>query len=62
MSTDAPAPGSGSIVTGAVNNRFADMIESEQLEVGLKHQVAGTGFQWTVALFDISSVISEVTK
>jgi iron complex outermembrane receptor protein len=44
---------SGSIVTGAVNNRFADMIESEQLEVGLKHQVAGTGFQWTVALFDI---------
>jgi iron complex outermembrane receptor protein len=45
---------SNSIVTGAVNNRFADMIESEQLEIGLKHQVAGTGFQWNVALFDIT--------
>ena len=45
---------SSSIVTGAVNNRFADMIESEQLEIGLKHQVAGTGFQWNVALFDIT--------
>ena len=44
---------SNSIVTGAVNNRFADMIESEQLEIGLKHQVQGTGLQWTVALFDI---------
>jgi iron complex outermembrane receptor protein len=43
-----------SIVTGAVNNRFADMIESEQLEIGLKHQVAGSGFQWNVALFDIT--------
>jgi iron complex outermembrane receptor protein len=41
-------------VTGAVNNRFADMIESEQLEIGLKHQVAGSGFQWNVALFDIT--------
>ena len=45
---------SSSIVTGAVNNRFADMIESEQLEIGLKHQVDGTGFQWSVALFDIT--------
>jgi iron complex outermembrane receptor protein len=45
---------SNSIVTGAVNNRFADMIESEQMEIGVKHQVAGTGFQWTVALFDIT--------
>jgi iron complex outermembrane receptor protein len=45
---------SSSIVTGAVNNRFADMIESEQLEIGLKHQVSGTGFQWNVALFDIT--------
>jgi iron complex outermembrane receptor protein len=44
---------SDSIVTGAVNNRFADMIESEQLEIGLKHQVAGSGLQWNVALFDI---------
>jgi iron complex outermembrane receptor protein len=45
---------SDSIVTGAVNNRFAEMIESEQLEIGLKHQVGGTGFQWNVALFDIT--------
>ena len=45
---------SSSIVTGAINNRFADMIESEQLEIGLKHQVDGTGFQWSVALFDIT--------
>jgi iron complex outermembrane receptor protein len=45
---------SSSIVTGAVNNRFADMIESEQLEFGLKHQVSGTGFQWNVAVFDIT--------
>ncbi len=45
---------SASIVTGAVNNRFADMIEDEQLEIGLKHQVAGTGFAWNVALFDIT--------
>ncbi len=45
---------SDSIVTGAVNNRFADMIETEQLEIGLKHQVTGTGFQWNVALFDIT--------
>jgi iron complex outermembrane recepter protein len=44
---------SSSIVTGAVNNRFAEMIESEQIEVGLKHQVEATGFQWSVALFDI---------
>ena len=44
---------SNSIVTGAVNNRFADMIESEQIEIGLKHQVGGSGFQWNVALFDI---------
>jgi iron complex outermembrane receptor protein len=45
---------SSSIVTGAVNNRFADMIESEQFEIGLKHQVDGSGFAWNVALFDVT--------
>lgn len=29
------------------------MIESEQIELGLKHHVDGTGFQWNVAVFDI---------
>ncbi|HEX5047334.1 MAG TPA: TonB-dependent receptor [Gammaproteobacteria bacterium] len=45
---------SGGIVTIANANRLADMIESEQLEVGVKHQVSGTGFQWNLALFDIT--------
>ena len=51
-STGATHPSDG-IVTGSVANRFADMIETEQVEVGIKHQVEGTGFAWTVALFDI---------
>ena len=45
---------SDSVVTGSVLNQEADMIKSEQLEIGLKHQVDGTGFAWTVALFDIT--------
>ena len=45
---------SSSVVTGSVLNQEADMIESEQLEIGLKHQVDGTGFAWNVALFDIT--------
>jgi iron complex outermembrane recepter protein len=45
---------SSSVVTGSLANREADMIESEQLEIGLKHQVAGTGFQWNIAYFDIT--------
>ena len=45
---------SNSVVTASPSNREADMIESEQVEVGLKHQVGGTGLQWTVALFDIT--------
>lgn len=45
---------SNSVVTASSVNREADMIESEQVEVGLKHQVGGTGLQWTVALFDIT--------
>jgi iron complex outermembrane receptor protein len=44
---------SSSIVTGSVANQAADMIETEQFEIGLKHQVEGTGFAWNVALFDI---------
>ena len=51
-STGATHP-SSSIVTGSVANQAADMIESEQIEVGLKRQVDGTGFAWSVALFDI---------
>jgi iron complex outermembrane receptor protein len=45
---------SSSVVTGSVLNQNAKMIESEQLEVGLKRQVDGTGFAWNVALFDIT--------
>ena len=45
---------SSSVVTGSVLNQEAGMIESEQLEIGLKHQVDGTGFAWNVALFDIT--------
>ncbi len=52
-STGATHP-SSSIVTGSIANRLADMIETEQLEIGLKHQVEGTGFAWNVALFDIT--------
>src|SRR5690606_34779366 len=44
---------SNSVVNTSAFNREADMIESEQIEIGLKHRVAGTGFQWNVALFDI---------
>jgi iron complex outermembrane receptor protein len=45
---------SSSVVTGSVLNQEAGMIESEQLEIGLKHQVDGTGFAWNIALFDIT--------
>jgi iron complex outermembrane receptor protein len=44
---------SDSVVTGALINSQADMIESEQTEIGLKHQVGGTGLQLNVALFNI---------
>lgn len=44
----------GTIVNVAGNNRAADMIETEQLEVGIKHQVEGTGLQFNAALFDIT--------
>lgn len=42
-----------SIVTISSLWRESQMVESEQIELGLKHQVAGTGFQWNVALFAI---------
>ena len=29
-------------------------IGREQIEIGVKHRLAGTGFQWNVALFDIT--------
>src|SRR5687767_14540696 len=45
---------SSSVVTGSVLNQEAGMIESEQLEIGLKHQVDGTGLAWNIALFDIT--------
>ncbi len=45
---------SSSVVTGSVLNQEADMVESEQIEIGLKHQVDGTGFAWNIALFDIT--------
>lgn len=44
---------SDSVVTASSANREADMIESEQLEIGVKQQIADTGLQWSVALFDI---------
>lgn len=42
-----------SIITLSSLWRESSMIESEQIEIGVKHQVTGTGFQWNVALFDI---------
>ncbi len=42
--TGATHPGS-SVVTASAINAQADMIESEQLEIGIKHQVTGTGFE-----------------
>jgi iron complex outermembrane receptor protein len=45
---------SSSVVTGSVLNQEADMIESEQLEVGIKHQVTGTGLSFNLAVFDIT--------
>ena len=50
--TGATHPSAG-VVTSSPANSGAEMIESEQVELGLKHQVDGTGFQWNLALFDI---------
>ncbi len=41
-------------MTASASNREAEMIESEQFEIGLKQQVEGTRLQWTIALFDIT--------
>lgn len=43
-----------SVITISSAWRDAEMVESEQIEVGVKHRLAGTGFQWNVALFDIT--------
>lgn len=45
---------SSSIVTASASNREAELIESEQIEIGIKHQAAGSGLQWTIAVFDIT--------
>jgi iron complex outermembrane receptor protein len=50
--TGATHPSAG-VVTSSPANSGAEMIESEQIELGIKHQVEGTGFQWNLALFDI---------
>ena len=50
--TGATHPGS-SVVTVSALSEEADMIESEQIEIGIKHQVAGTGLSFNLALFDI---------
>jgi iron complex outermembrane receptor protein len=44
----------GTVVNIDSSLRQADMIESEQTELGIKHQIAGTGLQFNVALFDIT--------
>jgi iron complex outermembrane receptor protein len=44
---------SSSVVTGSLANREADMIESEQIEVGIKHQITDTGLSFNLALFNI---------
>ncbi len=51
--TGATHPGS-SVVTAAALTGQADMIESEQVEIGIKHQVTGTGLAFNLALFDIT--------
>lgn len=51
--TGATHPGS-SVVTASALTGQADMIESEQVEIGIKHQVTGTGLAFNLALFDIT--------
>jgi iron complex outermembrane receptor protein len=41
------------VVTASAINSQADMVESEQLEIGIKHQITGTGLSFNLALFDI---------
>ena len=50
--TGATHPSAG-VVTSSLANSGAKMIESEQVELGFKHQVEGTGFGWNLAWFDI---------
>jgi iron complex outermembrane recepter protein len=44
---------SSSVVTASAINAEADMIESEQIEIGVKHQVLDTGLSFHLALFNI---------
>jgi iron complex outermembrane recepter protein len=44
----------GTVVNVASTLRQADLVESEQIELGIKHQVEGTGLQFNVAFFDIT--------
>ena len=50
--TGATHPSAG-VVTSSLANSGAKMIESEQIELGFKRQVEGTGFGWNLAWFDI---------
>ncbi len=45
---------SGTVVTFGGNFVESDLVESEQLEIGLKKSIEGTGLVWSVALFDIA--------
>jgi len=45
---------SSTVVTISGSHREADLVESEQIEIGIKNVLQGTGLQWSVALFDIS--------
>lgn len=51
-STGATHP-SGSLVTTSASNREAEMIKSEQIEIGFKQKLLDDRFQWNMALFDI---------
>lgn len=52
-STGADHP-SSTVVTVSGSFREADLVETEQIEIGIKKVVAGTGLQWSAALFDIT--------
>lgn len=44
----------GGVVTVSGSLREADLVESEQIEIGIKNALGNTGLQWSVALFDIT--------
>jgi len=45
---------SGTVVTFGGEYVESELVESEQLEIGIKSSIAGTGLQWSLALFDIT--------